>query len=1242
VEVILTAQMLAAIEARSISYVETHGTGTPLGDPIEIAALTQAFRATTPDVAFCRLGSLKANIGHLDTAAGVAGLIKAVLTLSHRRVPPLVNFRKANPHLGLESSPFTASAEGAEWPAGSLPRRAGVSSFGIGGTNAHVVLEEAPDPEPTVTARDAHLIVLSAKSATALEKMTANLGRSLASHPGQPLADLAWTLQVGRPAFAHRRALAATSTRQAADLLSRPQDPAVHTGLHEGGPRRVAFLFSGQGSQHVGMGARLYRTETVFRDALDRCATLLLPLLGRDIRDIMFAPVDDSDLNQTHLTQPVLFSIEYALTVLWKSRGIVPAAMLGHSIGEYVAAHVAGVLTLEDALDIVSTRGRLIQELPPGSMAAVHLPADVLASRLGAEIEIAAVNAPGLCTVSGPTHAVDLLSARLASDGIEARRLHTSHAFHSAMMEPALEKFRRVLATRSLAPPVIPYVSNVTGTWITAAQATSPEYYAEHLRKAVQFESGIRTLAADPALFMLEVGPGVALTSLARLTIGQEQARRVAASLPHPSSHRDECEAFNEAVGRLWVAGAELDWRGAHGDSTPRRIPLPTYPFERERHWIERERGGQPSAPRVPEEPTSTQAFVPTWSHDDAPSASATPLRGIWLVLGASDPFTSAVLARLRERGATPLCILRGPDAGRVSPVEFRVRPGVAGDIRAVQHGIRDESDPTFAGVRLAGVIDLWSIRHEGVLPGVTRYDEIVALATGLGPVSSAVPLRIVHATIGAQSVLGEPVIDHEGAVTLGPVLVLPTEVPGISMRSVDLEDQAGTFDAEAAAQALCVEAAAQDAESLVAIRGGRRWLRRFVPGGLADPAAGGLPLKRKGIYLITGGLGGLGLVIARWLAQSVSARLLLTARTPLPAESDWDSWVDTHPVTDRNSVCISAIREIRAAGGEVRVAVADAANLSDMARALEGTRAAWGLFDGVIHAAGTAGEGRVAELETASQAHAVLSPKIGGLGVLVKLLGEEFLDFVVLMSSINSVIGAPGACSYSAANAVMDAFVDSRSRPRSWRHVVSINWGAWREVGMAVRLANAEANREQWRKHLESAISSGDGVAVLRRVLGSKLARVVVAPFDVVDVTERIRDQQRLGAATPALAAVTPATSHAGGAPSGAVPSGLGSAAGGDGAASALERQVCAVWVELLGVERIGIDEDFFALGGHSLMATRLIARLDDLLHVRLQLRDVFEAPTVRSLAQRIAQESTRSSQVASTSGDDREEIEF
>ncbi len=602
-EVIALAHAVAGVDARTISYVEAHGTGTPLGDPIEIAGLTDAFRQGGADErGFCAIGSVKTNIGHLDAAAGVAGLIKTVLALQARELPPTLHFHAPNPKLGLENSPFFVQSTLAPWEtADGAPRRAGVSSFGVGGTNAHVVLEEAPSPARVVEqgARPFELLPVSAKTADALERATANLADYLEAHPNAaPLADTAYTLSRGRQEMEYRRFVVARAddTGDAVFALRDPKRAVSGRADARGGATRpVAFMFPGQGVQHVDMGRALYESEPVFRASVDESAAILQPLLGLDLRRVLY-PGDDAQsqdaaqkqLTETWLTQPALFVVEYALARLWISMGVRPAAMLGHSVGEYVAACVAGVFSHEDGLRLLARRARLMQEMPPGAMLAVRLPEADVQARLAPPLSLAAVNAANLCVVSGPTDAVDACEAQLCADKVACRRLATSHAFHSAMMDPLLPAFEELLRSVRFSAPEIPFVSSVTGAFITEDEACDPAYWARQLREPVRFADGVATLLAESETVLLEAGPGQTLTALARQHPAKTAAHTVVSSLPAASpGAKSDAAAFREAVGHLWIAGAAIDWSGAFAGETPRRIPLPPYPFERTVYRIE-------------------------------------------------------------------------------------------------------------------------------------------------------------------------------------------------------------------------------------------------------------------------------------------------------------------------------------------------------------------------------------------------------------------------------------------------------------------------------------------------------------------------------------------------------------------------------------------------------------------------------------------------------------------------------
>jgi phthiocerol/phenolphthiocerol synthesis type-I polyketide synthase E len=591
---IVEAISRAGISADSLSYVEAHGTGTPIGDPIEIAALSAAFRAFTEAKGFCAIGSVKTNIGHADAAAGVIGLIKTVLALEHRLIPPSLHYKQPNPELDLENSPFYVNSGLADWTGrDGNPRRAGINSLGMGGTNAFVVIEEAPASQAPGSSRPEQLIRVSARTESALEAATSRLADHLARHPGTDLADVAYTLHMGRRDMPYRRVAVCRDIAAAITLLGNPRDPAVVTARTPHAAPEVVFLFPGQGTQYLNMGSELYRTEKVFRESLDRCCDILQPALSRDLREVLYPDAAGAaraaeDLDRTEFTQPAIFAVEYALAQLWMSWGVRPAACIGHSLGEYVAACLSEVFSLEDALSLVALRGRLMQRLPAGSMLAVPLSEQEVQPYLRPDISLAAVNGPAQVVVAGSPAAIGRLASRLARTGVEARRLPASRAFHSAAVDPVLGPLMRHVAGLARSAPRLRYISNVTGTWIADGEPADPRYWGRQMRQTVRFADGMRELAGATDGIFLEVGPGHTLGNLARTCAARPAGRVALASLPGSPGSGSDRAFLLKAVGRLWLAGIGVDGAAFYAGQRRRRVPLPTYPFERERFWVDR------------------------------------------------------------------------------------------------------------------------------------------------------------------------------------------------------------------------------------------------------------------------------------------------------------------------------------------------------------------------------------------------------------------------------------------------------------------------------------------------------------------------------------------------------------------------------------------------------------------------------------------------------------------------------
>ncbi|HEX5706558.1 MAG TPA: type I polyketide synthase, partial [Pyrinomonadaceae bacterium] len=888
VEVIAMAQAVAGVAPESVSYVEAHGTGTTMGDPIEIAALTQVFRASTDRKNFCAVGSVKANIGHLDAAAGVAGLITATLALKHGTLPPLVNFERPNPQIDVGDSPFYFNERAAAWEQGGGPRRAGVSSFGIGGTNAHVVLEEAPTQAASGPSRPSQLLVLSAKTGPALEAATQNLGAHLRENPEVSLADVAHTLAVGRRAFKHRRILVSGDATDAARALESLSPRRVVTGLQEPKDHPVVFMFPGQGAQHAGMGRELYETEPTFRDAIDLCAEHLKPLLGLDLRALLY-PRDgesersDEQLRQTRLTQPALFATEYALARLWMEWGVVPRAMIGHSIGEYVAACLAGVLSLEDSLRLVAARGRLMQTAEPGEMLIVPLPEREVRQWLSEELSLASVNAPALCVLAGRAEAVAGLEAELKGRDVVCRRLQTSHAFHSHMMEPILGAFRDEVKKVTLRAPSIPFVSNLSGEWISAAEATDPEYWVRQLRETVRFGEGVARLFEEPDSILLEVGPGRTLMTIARWHPSKPAGQSVLTSLPHPEEGGSDVAAVLNALGKLWLAGVAVDWQNFYAREQRRRVPLPTYPFERRRFWVEPQRqaaGALASqSPLRKKESVTDWFYLPVWKSSAPPPSFETikeTKQDSLCVLFVDECGLGARLAgKLAEAGAEVVTVSAGEAFAERGAGEFTVAPGRKEDFDALLENLSARAKPL-------NLVHLWNVTPPlDPLADPARAAEchrlgffsLLALAQSLGELAGTEHVELTVVTNDTHRVTGDEELCPEKATVAGPCRVVPQEYKHIASRSIDVTLPPSGDAQDRLAELLAGELFAASSEKTIAYRHNRRWTQTFEPHGLARPARETARLRERGVYLITGGLGGVGLVLAEHLARTVGAR---------------------------------------------------------------------------------------------------------------------------------------------------------------------------------------------------------------------------------------------------------------------------------------------------------------------------------------------------------------------------------
>ncbi len=1223
--VIRAAQIMAEVDVETITYVETHGTGTPLGDPIEMDALTQAFRISTEKNGFCAIGSVKTNVGHLDAAAGVTGLIKTTLALKHKMLPPSLHFEQPNPRIDFANSPFYVNRTLAKWEAGSAPRRAGVSSFGIGGTNAHVILEEALDVETAGTGKPCHLVALSARTPSALELASINLAEYCKQHPDCSLADLAYTLQAGRKAWSYRRTLVCHDLHELVHKLETQDAQQVLTQFYEGSDRPVVFMFPGGGAQYVHMASELYQTEPYFREQVDLCTELLLPQLGLDLRHVLYPDKEQLEetskqLRRTSIALPALFVAEYALARLWMAWGISPAAMIGHSLGEYTAACLAGVFSLEDALSLVVLRGKLFEELPGGAMLSVPLPEYEVETLLSKKLSLAAINGPSQCVVAGPVEDIDAIARLLTERNVDVQHIHIDVAAHSAMVTPIIGVFTRFVENMELHAPTIPYISNVTGTWITDEEATDPYYWARHLRQTVRFADGITELLHVPNQLLLEVGPGRTLGSLAKLQIENTQAQTVLSSLRHPHDRQSDTLFLLTTLGKLWLAGVPIHWPGVYAGEHRLRIPLPTYPFERERFWIDpqkqlTDRSTQQKAAGKKSD-IADWFYIPSWKRSMPPQPwKPGDLRGQqthWLILVDDYGLGTRLVERLEREKQSVTTVRIGKQFGRPGSNSYTLNPHRNEDYQALLRDLLASNKPPQM------IVSFWNITPNELPASSLSFFEdsqdvgyysllfltqslekegIISLYQEKNNLSIMIVANYLH------EVMYEGSISPEKATIHGPCKVVPQEYPGVTCLCVDIVlPQRESRQESRLLDQLLAEMRELSPDTVIAYRGKQRWVQTFEAIRLNSQIGPIRQLRQKGVYLITGGLGRVGLLLAKYLAQTVQARLVLIGRSGLPPKAEWESRLSDSNEPDSIKRKIQSIQAIEALGGEVLVLNADVANEEQMRSAVGQTLERFGTLHGVLHAAGvTEGKSISCQLNEMDRVASAtqFQPKVQGVYVLEQVLRGKEIDFCLLFSSNAAILGGLGFVAYAAANLFMDAFANRQNELHDvpW---ISANWDGWPDEEGNEQEHVFRTSMDQYNMAPQEAVEAFE-----RLVTRSTLGQVVVSTGDLpsrVNVWLK-REVPQAGAA---LEAGTPAPLHQ-------RPE-LRNTYAAPG--NEFERRIAEIWQNLLGVEQIGICDNFFELGGHSLLGTQLVSRLRDMFQINLPLSCLFESPTIAELA--------------------------
>jgi acyl transferase domain-containing protein/acyl carrier protein len=1257
-EVIKTALYIAEVEPETIGYVETHGTGTSFGDPVEIEGLKLAFNMEQKEV--CRIGSVKTNIGHLDSAAGVAGFIKVVLALKHKLIPPSLHFETPNPKIDLKNSPFYINRELSEWRCDGHPLRAGVSSFGIGGTNAHVILEEAPDlykDEVCSSPRNYRLILLSAKTQTALDRITENLVGYFKKNPRINLADAAYSLQVGRKRFQYRKMLVCSNVTGASELLP-DQSEKIHSYFSEKPDeiKPIIFMFPGQGAQYVNMGLDLYQTEPVFREEMDLCLEIVKPLMDYDLKEILYPPSDcrggspdppgpensplergapegrgvSNHINQTEITQPVIFILEYALAKLLIKWGIKPAAMIGHSIGEYTAACLSGVLSLPDALKLVVSRGKLMQGMPTGAMLGVPLPEEELKPLLDDEISLAAVNAPSFCVVSGSHKAIDAFSAKLEKKGCECNRLHTSHPFHSKIMEPIQEEFEKIIKSVKFNKPEIPYISNVTGKWLTDEQVKDSRYWIKHLRNTVRFSDGVNELLQKEDSIFIEVGPGQVLSTLVRKHLNKKNVPFIVNLVRHPRENVADDAYLLSKLGQLWLWGETIDWSGYYQGEKRYRIPLPAYsfdgypyqshynPLDMTKNMLSKENSLSKT------EDIADWFYIPLWKQTKLSILNSVEIptgSQVLFFIDACD-FGSRLVKRFEQSGQHVTIVKAGTGFRNESQQVYYVNPKESNDYDTLFKELKKlKRIPNM-------IVHSWNITENNNRLDFTELEKVqdlgffslinIARAIGKQVILDHIQIKVV--TNNMQSITGEEELHPGKSTVLGPVKVIPGEYSNLSCHSIDIVlPEPGSVKDERLIDQLSMELMLESPDNVIAYRGIHRWKQVFEPIRVEKSRDETQRLREKGIYLITGGLGGIGLVLGEYLAKTVHARLILIGRSPFPEKAVWKEWLETHDAQEPTSRKIRGVQELENLGAEVIVLNADVSNQEEMQKVMIQAKEKFGEINGIIHAAGIP-DGALIQRGTRNILESVFKSKVRGTLVLDTVLNDNGidLDFLFFCSSLTSIFSPIGQVGYCAANNFLDSYAHHKTLKDNV-FTVSVNWDTWRETGMAVEAVKYLTRGQDQgspadHPMLKHGISPLEGQEVFSRILGVVSPQVAISTRNLPALIKKFNNQknEQLNKFRNSVEKTPGEVLH----------QRPGLSVTYVAPKSNIEKIIARAWQEVLGLDKVGVDDNFFEIGGDSLMIIELNKKLVETLKKEIPVQLMFNYSTVRSLSKYLSQE--------------------
>jgi iturin family lipopeptide synthetase A len=1214
--VIKKALKIANVEPGDISYIETHGTGTRLGDPIEVEALKQAFEAAHQKS--IPIGSVKTNIGHLDAAAGIASLIKVILMLKHKQIPQSLFFNEPNPKIDFVNSPFYVNNSLQEWKGQKGPRLAGVSSFGIGGTNAHLIISEHVDNTENPLPNDFELLTISARSENSLRRLCENLSADLVNDKELDLPSFAYTINTGRASFSYRKSFLITSKEEAIRLLADHDEQPVMQTAAKNFNDELVFVFSGQGSQYAEMAKGLYDKVPAFRDYLNECFHVISNRQQINMRGILYPAVGSNGESSAWTTntlyaQLALFSVSYSLARLLMDWGIQPSACIGHSIGEYVCACVAGVLDLEDALHIVAERGRLMQATAPGEMYYVKLTATDLHEMLTPGISIAAINSIDNCVVSGAADQLQVFLKILQQKDIVHGKLKTAHAFHSQLMDPVIPSFVKFLENKTFRKPRIPYVSNVTGDFIE--EGIDAAYFGTHLRATVKFKNGIQRLIASGKRKFIEIGPGGQLVGhIMHLAAGVPVITALGSIRQFKHTISDDQYLFKQ-LGEYWKAGAAIDWKKVYEKQYRRKLALSPYAFEKLRFPFRLDLSEMISDLQAKKQmyagtgsgnPQITDWFYrPVWHllQTNGISQSNGAAKPRFLVFSGKGRNAADIIDRLQKESEEVIVIEQGDAFIKKDDHSFCIDPGDQEHYEQLLKLLLREGNPSLHIIHTY-YLDHIELNYPAVNDALSKgYLSLCNIAKAIGKANYTEPVSLFVLTNETAAVAGSDTVNPLKTAALGAVKVIPIEYLTIRCKMIDLP----LIITENVHKQLKNELVPGKTEEVfVAIRNEGTYIHATER--INDIQVAETLVEADGCYIVTGGFGGMGYTIGMDLAAKDKANVVLVIRSYFPERDDWDQWLLEKGAIDNISIKISELRNAEACGATIMIARADVADREAMKQLIEKATNRFGTVRGVIWAAGVIDYGGVIQKRSPEDYLSYVKAKIHGLLLMSGMLDFSKLDFLLLFSSMGNVLYQSkfGQVAYCVANEFLEAFSQFASRHFKTK-VCTINWNDWKDVGMSVKALQKARNIRDVNKInelLADAVSPQEGLAIVRKCLNGNIRNLYLSKTDLKQAITKIREASkaernldfskvvsRVKYKRPALSTdyETPATITG----------------------QLLEKAFCG----LFGFEKVGVNDNFFELGGDSLKAMAILIKIEQDFRKKISLEIFFNNPSIAQL---------------------------